>query len=156
VPDMLVRLYDLPEKKQLVESLKKDGVEIFNALSPNKDKVVNWVRNNFNKEWANECEVAFYNKPVSCFIAVKEKEVVGFASYDSTYKDFFGPTGVSSELRGKGIGKALLLECLYAMREQGYAYAIIGGVGNANGFYAKAANAKLIEESDPGIYAKLI
>ena len=31
--------------------------------------------------------------------------------------------------QGKGIGKALLLRCLHALRAEGYAYAIIGGVG---------------------------
>lgn len=35
--------------------------------------------------------------------------------------------------------------------EQGYAYAIIGGVGPAE-FYAKAVGAVLIEGSSPGIY----
>jgi hypothetical protein len=37
------------------------------------------------------------------------------------------------------------------MKSQGYAYAIIGGVGPAT-FYEKAVGAKLIEGSDPGIY----
>jgi len=37
------------------------------------------------------------------------------------------------------------------MKNLGYAYAIIGGVGPAS-FYEKAVGAKLIEGSDPGIY----
>jgi predicted N-acetyltransferase YhbS len=58
---------------------------------------------------------------------------------------------VEETLRGKGIGKALLLECLIAMKAQGYAYGIIGGVGPAR-FYEKAVGAVLIEGSNPGIY----
>jgi hypothetical protein len=44
-----------------------------------------------------------------------------------------------------------LLACLYAMREQGYGYAIIGGVGPAE-FYTKTVGATLIEDSTPGVY----
>ena len=57
--------------------------------------------------------------------------------------------------RGRGIGKALLLAALNAMRESGYAYAIIGGVGPAE-FYEKAVGAVLIEGSSPGIYRGLL
>jgi hypothetical protein len=43
------------------------------------------------------------------------------------------------------------LACLQAMRAEGYAYAIIGGVGPAE-FYAKTVGAVEIEGSTPGIY----
>jgi len=49
----------------------------------------------------------------------------------------------------------LLLECLRAMRELGYVYAIIGGVGPAD-FYAKCVGAVPIADSTPGIYADLL
>ena len=55
-------------------------------------------------------------------------------------------------MRGRGIGKALLLTALEGLREIGYAYGIIGGVGPAE-FYAKACGAVMIEGSTPGIYA---
>jgi predicted N-acetyltransferase YhbS len=77
--------------------------------------------------------------------------VVGFACHDTTYKNFFGPTGVDESQRGRGLGKALLLACLHAMAAQGYGYAIIGGVGPAE-FYAKTVGAVEIEGSTPGIY----
>lgn len=54
------------------------------------------------------------------------------------------------------IGKVLLLKCLHAMREAGYAYAIIGGVTDAVEFYTKAVRASIIEGSYPGIYRGLI
>ena len=37
------------------------------------------------------------------------------------------------------------------MKDMGYAYAIIGGVGPA-AFYTKVCGAKIIENSDPGVY----
>ena len=68
----------------------------------------------------------------------------------------FGPTGVTSDYRGKGIGRALLLKCLLSMREQDYGYAIIGGVELPGEFYVKTANAVPIDNSFPGIYGRLI
>jgi len=42
-----------------------------------------------------------------------------------------------------------------AMYDEGYAYAIIGGVGPVE-FYAKSVGAVLIEGSTPGIFAGLL
>ena len=77
---------------------------------------------------------------------------MGFACYDATAKNF-GPTGVTSDYRGKGIGRALLLKCLLSMREQDYGYAIIGELP---GEFYKTANAVPIDNSFPGIYGRLI
>ena len=41
------------------------------------------------------------------------------------------------------------------MREQGFGYAIIGGVGPAE-YYAKTVRAMLIEGSEPGVYRGLL
>ena len=68
-----------------------------------------------------------------------------------TAPDFFGPTRVLDSEQGKGLGKALLLRCLYALREEGYAYAIIGGVGPV-AFYEKCVGAHVIPDSTPGVY----
>ena len=81
--------------------------------------------------------------------------LVGYACYNATAPDFFGPTAVDPSYRGRGIGRALLLSCLRAMRAEGYVYAIVGGVGPA-AFYEKTVGASLIPDSDPGIYADFI
>ncbi len=52
---------------------------------------------------------------------------------------------------GRGVGAALTLAVLAAMREDGYAYAIIGGAGPAD-FYARVAGAIEIPGSTPGVY----
>jgi len=149
--DMLVRLYDLPEHEGIIRSLQKDGITIRRALAAEKSIVIDWVTQHFGTGWASETGVSFSYQPVACFIATQNESIVGFGCYDSAYRNFFGPTGVEETLRGKGIGKALLLECLLAMKAQGYAYGIIGGVGPAE-FYEKAVGAVLIEGSSPGIY----
>jgi len=149
--DMLVRLYDLPDHSGIISSLRKDGITIRRALAAEKSIVIDWVTQHFGTGWASETEVSFSYQPLACFIATENAKIVGFGCYDSAYRNFFGPTGVEESLRGKGIGKVLLLECLLAMKAQGYAYGIIGGVGPAR-FYEKAVGAVLIEGSDPGIY----
>lgn len=72
---------------------------------------------------------------------------MGFACYDATAPNFFGPTGVDEAARGRGIGYGLLLSVLYAQKAQGYAYAIIGGVGPAE-FYEKTVGAVIIPGSE--------
>ena len=89
------------------------------------------------------------------FIATRDGCVIGFAAYECTRRGFFGPTGVSEAERGIGIGKLLLLASLWGMRELGYVYAVIGGVGPAE-FYQKAVGAIVIPDSDPGIYRDLL
>ena len=151
--DMLVKILNLPDVHTMIEEQKKNGIDIRRPLAPEEHRLVTWVRKIFGDAWADECEVAFSNKPVSCFIATNEGEVIGFACYDATCKNFFGPVGVIESYRGKGIGKVLLLSCLHAMAEEGYAYAIIAYADKDNSeFYSKTTGAKVIEGSTPGIY----
>jgi GNAT superfamily N-acetyltransferase len=153
--DMLVKLYELPDSRDAMSRLAADGVSVRRALAPEKHKVLDWVRGNFSEAWASEADVAFARQPVSCFIAIKDKRLLGFACHDATCLNFFGPTGVDPSARNKGIGAALLLACLEAMRQQGFGYAIIGGVGPAD-FYTKIVGAIPIAGSQPGIYRGLL
>ncbi len=149
--DMLVKLYDLPDAAPIIEGLKRRDIVIRSAMAYEKHTVTAWVRSRFGKAWQSECDVSFSNHPVSCFIATEGRKMLGFGCYDSTCKNFFGPSGVVENRRGLGIGKALLLSCLHAMRAGGFAYAIIGGVGPAE-FYSKTVGAIMIDGSSPGIY----
>jgi GNAT superfamily N-acetyltransferase len=153
--DMLVSLYNLPDSRDAMSRLAADGVSIRRALPPEKHKVLDWVRNTFSEAWASEADVAFGRRPVSCFVAIRERSLLGFACHDATCPNFFGPTGVDANARNKGVGAALLLACLENMRHQGFGYAIIGGVGPA-AFYTKTVGAVPIAGSEPGIYRGLL
>jgi predicted N-acetyltransferase YhbS len=85
---------------------------------------------------------------------MKEGRIVGFAVYDASRRGFFGPTGVLEDMRRSAIGAVLLFRCLESMREAGYAYAIIGGVGPAE-FYEKVCGATIIPGSDRSVYGEL-
>lgn len=152
MPDMLVKLYDLPKPDEEQAPWKRAGIVIKRAMTPDKFLVLDFVRRNFAEAWASECDAAFANKPVSCFIAVREGRVVGFACYEATWKDYFGPTGVSEECRGMGLGTALLLRALDGLWNMGYAYGIIGGAVGAIPFYEKTVGAVVIPDSVPSIY----
>lgn len=147
---MLVRLYALPSLERAVAAIAAHEVVVKRAIAPDKPAVMDWVRSHFVSS-AAEVETAFAQVPATCFVALHRGGIVGFACYDVTAKNFFGPEGVDARMRGKGIGRALLLSALYAQRAAGYAYAIIGGVGPAD-FYASCVGATSIEGSTPGIY----
>ncbi|MFB4260325.1 GNAT family N-acetyltransferase [Shouchella clausii] len=150
VGDMLVPLYNLPK-----ESFVSSKITIRRALAPEKTIVLEWVKAHFSQGWADECDVAFSRAPVSCYLAVSGEELLGFACYDATLKNFFGPTGVKDDARGQGIGKALLLRSFHAMRESGYGYGIIGSAGPVE-FYEKVLGAIAIPNSKPGIYKGML
>lgn len=153
--DMLVALYRLPDQTELLRTLAESSIDIRRAIAPEKRIVVGWVRENFSDAWADECDVAFARLPVSCYIAVENEKIIGFACYDATYRNFFGPTGVGDAARGRGAGKALLLASMHAMYAEGYAYAVIGSAGPVD-FYKKTLNAIEIPDSSPGIYRGLL
>ena len=152
---MLVKLYELPPSAQALENLRGDGVEIRRAIGPEKHAIVEWAEKKFSRAWASECDVALSAQPVTCFIAVKEKQVIGFACYDATLKGFFGPIGVDESVKKKGLGKALLIRTLEAMRDAGYGYAAIGWAGPVE-FFSKTVGATVIEGSEPGVYKNLV
>jgi GNAT superfamily N-acetyltransferase len=149
--DMLVRLYALPDVADAVRRAASLGVAIRRPETWERDVVVAWVRETFSAGWARECDAAFAQRPPACFIAVRDAKLVGFACHDCTRPNFFGPAGVDPALRRRGVGAALTLAALGTMRDAGYAYAIIGGVGPAR-FYARVAGAVRIRGSSPGIY----
>lgn len=152
--DMLVKLYELPEDAAKAAPKDKD-VRIIRAMAPDKVRVLEWVREHSGVSAQGECDVSFSRTPISCFLALRGADIIGYACYDATAPDFFGPTRVLDSEQGGGIGRALLLRSLAAMRAEGYAYAIIGGVGPQE-FYQKCVNAVLIPDSNPGIYRDFI
>jgi ribosomal protein S18 acetylase RimI-like enzyme len=157
--DMLVRLYELPEVNPFIEKLKVDGITIRKALVPEKHMVVNWVRDQFGHGWASECEAAFSNHPMSCFIATKDNKVMGFSVYDATARGVAGPLGIDPHFRGKSLGTALFIHMLKDMHYKGYAYAVIGWVApGTQGFFEKAVVADVIERSVPtsGMYRGIL
>lgn len=155
MPDMLVKLYNLENNWDFIAEQEALGIIVRKPIGPENQLIIDWVHDTFNPGWASEVAVALHTHPVSCFIALKEGDIVGFACYDATALGFFGPTGVAENARGKGTGTALLLACLLDMKLKGYGYAVIGGAGPVD-FYRKVVGAEVIADSVPGIYRGMV
>lgn len=152
--DLIVRLYDLPSQPDGAR-LSENGIDIRRALPPERHLIRDWIGRQFGAGWAAEAETALGQLPVTLWIAVRGGEVLGFACHDATAKGFFGPTGVTPDARGQGIGEALLFAALQGMYAAGYAYAIIGDPGPVD-FYRRRLDATLIPGSSPGIYRGML
>lgn len=155
--DMLTPLYNLPDSHEEEQKLLLQSIIVRRPIAPEKTAVVEWVTESFGKAWGSECDVSFCQNPPNCYIALDREtgSIAGFACFDTTVPDFFGPTGVDPAYRGRGIGKLLLLKSMEGLREKGYAYAIIGSAGPKD-FYSKLVGATVIPNSDPGIYKDML
>ena len=151
--DILVKLYDLSPLD--LSATEAAGVSIRRPIAPEKHLVIAWIGEHFEQAWVSETERCFANQPISCFIAARGQELLGFACWDATALGVWGPTGVAEAERGQGVGAALLLASLHAMRAQGYAYAVIGGAGPIE-FYQRFVGGIVIPGSWPGLYRGML
>lgn len=155
--DMLVKLYNIPEPYGIEKKLSENGVKIKKALAPDRSRIINFSKTCAKDDYSDEVTAALSNNPPTCYIATRGKKIIGFACYEATAKNFFGPMAVLECERKKGIGKALLLRSLFSMQELGYAYAIIGWpTKSAVDFYRKCADAVMIDEKSSGVYKRMI
>lgn len=146
--DFLINLYDMG-KKDVSDRLAKNGVVIVRAMSPDKHKVLAFMREYYSEGWASETDHGFSNNPISTYIAVKDGEIIGVSSFDATAKGYFGPIGVKPQLKGMGVGQGLLYATLDGMKENGYGYAIVGWMeAHAIGFYERCVKGFRIPDSD--------
>jgi GNAT superfamily N-acetyltransferase len=152
--DLLVRLYDLPVF-EAEEKVRAAGIVVRRGKPFERQFILDWIEAHFYGPWVSEAALALSQQPTTCYVAVKDGTLLGFACYDTSAKGFFGPTGVDETARGQGIGEALLIATLKGMYEAGYAYAVIGDPGPV-AFYQKRLDALEIPKSKPGIYAGML
>ncbi|MCD8071208.1 MAG: GNAT family N-acetyltransferase [Akkermansiaceae bacterium] len=153
--DMLVRLYDLPDVSALKARCETAGISIRRCGTYERHIAAKWIEKTFSAKWVSEFKISMSRQPAACIIATKAGRVIGFACYDVTARGFLGPMGVDPSCRESGIGCALLVTALECLHAQGYAYAVIGGVGPAE-FYRKCVGATPIEGSVPGVYRDIL
>jgi GNAT superfamily N-acetyltransferase len=144
--DMIVSLQTLPAPAVLPE-----GVSLAPAKPYDRNTIVGWVRAEFGDAWASEVACGFGQHPCRVLVVSRAEALLGFACFDVTFPAFFGPTGVVEDARGLGLGKALLIEALWALKAQGYVYGFIGDAGPM-AFYQKTVGAVPLPDSLSGGY----
>ncbi len=155
--DMIVKLYDL-EMPDRSAALSSQGVTIRRAMAFDKGAICNFVGDQFSQicpQWVDECALTLAQQPPTCFVAVCDHQPIGFCCWDASAKGMLGPIGVHTDFRKKGIAQELLRRTFISMREDGYAYTIIGWVSSTE-FYQKTCNAIEIPGSFPGVYSRLL
>lgn len=109
---------------------------------PPNPRVLDFIEQHFGKIWRFESSRALG-------IATREENgaLTGFAACEANNRGlgFFGPTGVVKSMRGRGIGRELLLDALAALRDLGYERAIIPWT-DALDFYRKSCGAEPAHE----------
>ena len=141
--DMLIKLGDATNP--YVDRARRSGIAFRRCDPGDATPLRDFVEREFTTRWADGIAVSLSRLPIAAFVAVSEEQFVAFALYDCAYRGAFGPMGVGSDYRNRGIGASLLHPSLADMRTVGYAYAIISQVGPVE-FYEKVCGAKVIAE----------
>jgi len=119
------------------------GTGVIRPTYEDADRVLDFIERDFGRIWRFEAAKAFERDVPMMFIAEDEGAIVGFAAHDVNNRGlgFFGPTGVSASMRGKGIGCRLLLASLSDLHHLGYDRAVIPWT-DALDFYRKCCGAE--------------
>jgi len=107
------------------------------------ERVLAFIEREFGRIWRFEAAKAFETEIPNAFIAEDDSDITGFAVHDVNNRGlgFFGPTGVVTAMRGRGIGCQLLLASLADLRRLGYERAVIPWT-DALAFYRKCSGAE--------------
>ena len=125
-PDLLLKLYEINDDPKIMERIHENGIEIKRVMPMNTSKVYDFIKDNFAAAWADESMPSIMNG--DCYVAVKDRELLGFFAIDTPAKGFTGPVGVLPSARRMGISRALGLVGIKAMKNKGYKYAVSGRV----------------------------
>lgn len=103
-----------------------------------RSEVLAFIEREFGRIWAFEAARA-----ETIFFVEQEGEIAGFSTQEANNRGLgtFGPTGVVSKFRRRGIGALLLAASLDELRRQGYDRAVIPWTDSLE-FYARACGAR--------------
>jgi predicted N-acetyltransferase YhbS len=133
----------VPPAPQMIVDEDARGYAVRRARLQDRDAFVEYMTRDWTPVWREEADQAFRMETLPLFLAWRDEEIVGFAACEvSQCLGGFGPTGVSPEHRGAGLGRRLLWACLDHLRRAGRPTCEIGWVGPVS-FYHRACGATL-------------
>lgn len=124
--------------------LRRDGVVIRRLEVHHRDSFDRYLTRRWQPAWRTEALMAMdpERRLPPGFLALANGAIAGFAVYDSTRPGWFGPTGVNEELRGRGLGEALLRACLRDWQAEGRDRCEIAWIGPM-AFYSRTVGARI-------------
>lgn len=105
------------------EALRADGIEIRSATPADIVPVLDFIPRHFTWDWHREASGIFTDlfagdpRFVGMMVAMQDGEVLGYAEHRG---ERFGPFGVHSGLRSRGIGRVLLAMTLAEMLKKNF------------------------------------
>lgn len=108
------------------------------ASNDNKDELIQFVSNEFSSSWSNEVKMAMEgSNPNSGSIILQNENmhIIGFAAFNGSNPQWFGPMGVKSDLRKEGFGRILFYEALKEMMRRGIKKTILPWINGKEEFY---------------------
>ncbi len=142
--NMIAEICDIQPDVELENKLISEfGIVVRRASERDRRAVLEFIEEEFHG-WEGEVSTALQNEPPTLFIAEINGRVIAFSAHESNNlgTGWFGPMGTLKSVRGKGIGRALLLRSLYDLKQMGFKHAIIPWVGPV-GFYSKNCGARI-------------
>jgi mycothiol synthase len=124
--------------------LTAGGITLRRATRTESPALTSWLRAGpwGQSTWPEEVAATLDREPVTCHVACRDGQYLGFACHGSVRAGWFGPMGTLDAERGLGIGASLLRRCLADMRAAGQQTAMIGWVGPVR-FYARTVGARV-------------
>ena len=104
-----------------------------------------WMGETWGAAWQDEVELTLRREPVSCFVALKHDDLIGFAAYDTNRRGWFGPMGTTPRSQGKGVGELLLRKCLDDVGARRATACVIAWAGPRD-FYRRTVGATVDRE----------
>jgi len=108
-----------------ISRIKTSPLVIRKARQEDRETVFKWIKTEFSVFWAYEADASFKHASPKLWLAEEDGKIIGFSVYSTIEPHWFGPIGVLTEARSKGIGSILLFNCLRSMREEGQRHAVI-------------------------------
>ncbi|MCM3636745.1 GNAT family N-acetyltransferase [Sporosarcina luteola] len=115
--------YVYPEAVKAVKAEREQEGYVFETVQDGDlPAVITFANTVFNPDWGRAIREGLLQgiDPSQILIAKKQGKVVGFAMYSGYegIRERFGPFGVDDNEQGKGLGKILLHEALYSMKQR--------------------------------------